>query len=215
MRVAVVSDVHGNLPALEAVLAEIEREDVDAIVCCGDVYELLPFGDECRELLERAGARFVRGNADPDLCWPLTLELAVEGLGRVLFCHATPRNNEDVFTEEIADEDVLWLFGPVDADVVVCGHTHIQVDRTIGRLRIVNPGSVGLPYEGERGAFWAVLGPGVDHRRTLYDAEAAAAAARALDRPDAADLAATLLSPPSRREALDTFTPMFPRAGGA
>lgn len=207
MRVAVVSDVHGNLPALEAVLAEIEREDVDQIVSCGDVYELLPAGHKCRELLERVGARFVRGNADPDLGWPLTLEQDVEGLGRVLFCHATPRNNEDVFTEEIADEDVLLLFGPVEADVVVCGHTHMQVDRRVGSLRVVNPGSVGMPYEGRRGAFWALLGPDVEHRRTDYDVEAAAASVG----DDRAEIAATLLSPPSRREALDEFTPMFPR----
>ena len=207
MRVAVVSDVHGNLPALEAVLAEIERERVDRIVCCGDVYELLPAGDECRALLERAGAFFIRGNGDPDLGWPLTLELGVEGLGRVLFCHATPRNNEDVFTEEIADEDVLRLFGPVAADVVVCGHTHMQVDRRLGDLRVVNPGSVGMPYEGLRGAFWALLGPDVEHRRTDYDVEAAVASLGE-ERPDVAEL---LLRAPSRREALDELTPMFPR----
>jgi putative phosphoesterase len=211
MRVAALSDVHGNLHALEAVLAEVEGVGVDAVVSCGDVYELLPSGAECRQLLERAGALFVRGNADADVDWPLTVELEVDGLGRVLFCHATPRNNEDVFTEEIADDDVLKLFGPVDADVVVCGHTHIQVDHLVGRLRVVNPGSVGMPYEGVPGAYWALLGPDVEHRRTAYDFEAAAAAARSVDRPDAEELAAMILSPPSRREALDEFTPMFPR----
>lgn len=172
MRVAVVSDVHGNLPALEAVLADIES--VDAIVCCGDVAGR--FGEECVKLLERMGARFVRGNADDGVDWPLTLELDVERLGRVLFCHGSPRSVEEILTRVSPEPRVEAALEGVTAEVVVGGHTHVQYDRTVAGRRLVNPGSVGMPYEGVRGAFWAVLGPGVDLRRTEYDVESAAAA---------------------------------------
>ena len=57
----------------------------------------------------------------------------------------------------------------VDADLVMCGHTHTQFDRTLGGVRVVNSGSVGMPYEDEPGAYWTLLGPGVEHRRTSYE----------------------------------------------
>ena len=94
--------------------------------------------------------------------------------------------------------DVARLFETVDADVVVCGHTHIQYDRTLSDgLRIVNPGSVGMPYEGTHGAFWALLGPDVELRRTEYDVDAAVAAMRMRGAPDAEEqLIKPLLEPP-------------------
>jgi putative phosphoesterase len=171
MRVAVVSDVHGNLPALEVVLAELEA---DALVCCGDVEG--PHGVECTALLEQAGARFVRGNADEDVDWPLTLELGVDQLGQVLFCHGSPRDENEILTRVSPESRVEAALAGVTADVVVHGHTHVQYDRGIAGRRVVCPGSVGMPYEGVQGAFWAVLGPDVDLRRTEYDVEAAAEA---------------------------------------
>ncbi len=170
MRLAVVSDVHGNLPALEAVLAEIQAEDVDAIVCCGDVYQGGPFGDECRALLEAARARFVRGNADAvaGADWPLTLELDVDGLGPVLFCHGSPRSEHEIVTKVSPEPRLEEILAGVSADVVVHGHTHVRYDRRVAGRRLVCPGSVGMPYEGVRGAFWALLGPDVDFRRTEY-----------------------------------------------
>jgi putative phosphoesterase len=167
MQVAVLSDVHGNLPALEAILTEIEG--VDAIVCCGDVAG--PLGDECLVQLDRMGARLVRGNADEGVDWPLTLELDVDGLGRVLFCHGSPRSEEEILTRVSPETRVAAALEGVTADVVVSGHTHVQYDRRVAGRRLVNPGSVGMPYEGVRGAFWAVLGPDVSLRRTEYEGQ--------------------------------------------
>src|SRR5439155_6393248 len=93
-------------------------------------------------------------------------------LGRVLFCHATPQNDVDVFLEGTPEGRVAPLFGGVAADVVVCGHTHMQFSRRIGEIRVVNAGSVGMPYEDEPGAYWALLGPSVELRRTQYDTAA-------------------------------------------
>src|SRR5205085_10201477 len=87
-------------------------------------------------------------------------------LERTLFCHATPRNDVDVFTELTPEERVAPHFEGVDADLVVCGHTHMQFDRTIAGVRVVNAGSVGMAYEEEPGAYWLL---GLDHRRTPYE----------------------------------------------
>ena len=81
----------------------------------------------------------------------------IDGLGTVLFCHATPRNEIDIFTRLTPEERLLPVFAGVDASVVVCGHTHMQFDRMVGRLRVVNAGSVGMPF-GTTGADWLLLG---------------------------------------------------------
>src|SRR5215510_10222649 len=109
----------------------------------------------------------------------------------------------DVFTVETPDERVRGLMDGVEADLVVCGHTHMQFDRSLGRLRIVNPGSVGMPY-GEQGAYWAMLGPEVSLRRTDYDREAAAARISAKDSEDAAEFAReNVLRVPSIEQAME------------
>ena len=201
-RVAALYDVHGNLPALEAVLAEL---DVDVVVVGGDV-AAGPWPDETLERLRALGdgVRWIRGNADRELArpsesteesgppphlisWmrkrlshdqlqflgdlPLTETLDVEGIGRVLFCHATPRSDDELLTR-ISDE-ARWraALEAVDADIVVCGHTHVQFDRRFGDVRLVNAGSVGMPYETHPGAYWLAIGPDVRHRRTDYDTE--------------------------------------------
>ena len=235
MRVAALADVHGNLPALEAVLREVERERVDAIVVCGDVASGPMPGETIDALRRLDGARFVCGNADrgvvetfdgrpaTDMRGPLAdwcarqvtreqrdflasfqeaVALEVDGLGRVLFCHASPRNDVDVFTAESSDERVRSLMRGVGADVVVCGHTHMQFDRRLDALRIVNPGSVGMPY-GEPGAFWALLDGDVRMRRTGYDREAAARRMKAKAAPDVeAFVTENVLAVPSVEEAM-------------
>ena len=113
--------------------------------------------------------------------WPLTHELDVDGLGRTLFCHAIPTADEPIFTRLTPDEDVAALLGDVDADLLVGGHTHVQFDRRLpSGLRIVNAGSVGMPYEGRRGAFWATARAARSSCGTPeYDVEAAVASMRA------------------------------------
>ena len=196
MQVAALYDVHGNLPALEAVLAEVP--DAAAIVVGGDV-AAGPFPSETLERLRGLGGcvRWIRGNADRELTpgeagyapphlmdWirermtkeqiaflhglPPTLTLDVDHLGRVLFCHAVPGNDMDIFTEATPEERVAPSFAGVDADVVVVGHTHMQFDRTVAGVRVVNAGSVGMAYEDEPGAYWTLLGPDVEHRRTAF-----------------------------------------------
>ena len=205
MRVAAISDVHGNLPALEAVLAEIERHGVDLVVSCGDVAG--PFGAECLERLVALGerVRLVRGNADDGVDWPLTAELDVDGLGRVLFCHGTPRSEHEILTRISPAARVAAALAGVDADVVVGGHVHVQYDRVVAGRRIVNAGGVGMPYEGVRGAFWALFGPDVELHRTEYDVEAAAAALGATGYPGAADQAGWLRQPPDPDEVSSYF----------
>jgi predicted phosphodiesterase len=225
MRVAALYDVHGNMPALEAVLAEVEREHVDAIVCGGDV-AAGPMPADALERLRAAGARFVRGNADRELGgWPaerlsddqlrflrslpLRLTLDVDGLGHVLFCHATPRSDEEIVTRLTPDDELASVLEDVPEPTIVCGHVHVQYDRMLAGHRVVNAGSVGLPYEGRPGAFWALLGPDVELRETAYDVEAAAALLRDTGYPEIDDvLASSLLQPLGSDEVSRHFEDM-------
>ncbi len=232
MRVALLSDIHGNLPALEAVLADVERENVDAIVVPGDTISG-PWAPEVFDRLVGLDAAFVRGNADREVVnrsdeygplqawsadrlgekrlavaatWPLTLELDVEGLGSVLVCHSTPTSEDPIYTRITPDEEVIELLGPVAADVLVCGHTHMQYDRRLSSgLRLVNPGSVGMAYEGRRGAFWALLGPDVEMWHTEYDVEAATDAIRASGAPVDEQMLRLLLEPLDSEHATAEF----------
>lgn len=205
MRVAALSDVHGNIDALEAVLADIEREGADVVVSCGDVAG--PFGRECVERLEALGerVRFVRGNADEDVDWPLTVELEVDGLGRVLFCHGSPRSELEILTRISSEPRVAAALAGVDAAVVVGGHTHVQYDRVVSAWRLVNVGSVGMPYQGSRGAFWGLVGPEIALRRTEYDVDAAAAAIESAGDELAVKQAAWLRDPPDPDEVSAYF----------
>ena len=196
MKVATLYDVHGHLPALEAVLADVP--DDAAIVVGGDV-AAGPFPSETLERLRALGDRvhWLRGNADRELTpgeqglappevleWvrarlsaeqiaflhalPETLELDVDGVGRVLFCHATPQNDVDIFTERTPEEHIAPQFANLGVDLVVCGHTHMQFVRTIAGVNVVNSGSVGMAYEDSPGAYWLLLGPGVESRQSAF-----------------------------------------------
>ncbi|MEJ7655336.1 MAG: metallophosphoesterase family protein [Chloroflexia bacterium] len=102
----------------------------------------------------------------------LTVEIV--GLGSVLFCHGSPRSDEEIITRATSPDRMSSMLSGVTKDVVVCGHTHVQFDRVAGGQRVVNAGSVGMPYEHRRGAYWALLGPDVRLQRTEYDFERAA-----------------------------------------
>jgi putative phosphoesterase len=242
MRIAAIYDIHGNLPALEAVVADIRRERVDRIVVGGDVVPG-PMPRETIDYLRQVDipVSFIRGNGDREVLaringietgavpeqfreamqwnaaqlrpddvallesWPPTLRLAIEPLGDVLFCHATPRNDTDIFTRLTPDDRLLPIFAATGARVVVCGHTHMPFDRSVGEVRIVNAGSVGMPF-GEPGAYWLVLGPGVQPRHTSYDLTRASERIRATAYPGAAEFAQrNVLRPPSEAEILAAY----------
>lgn len=255
-RVAVISDIHGNQPALEAVLAEIERERPDLIVVGGDVASG-PMPAECIERLMALGERacFLRGNADREVVarfddpsaaagagadpaaqsadwaagqinrsqrdflasFPETISLEIDGLGAVLFCHGSPRSDEEIITAISPESRLRPMLAGVTESVVVCGHTHVQFDRTVAGKRVVNAGSVGMPYEGQPGAYWAMLGPDVTLRRTEYDFERAAARIRTSGYPDAEEFAReNVLHPPSAEDATAFFEQLAeqPATGG-
>ena len=137
---------------------------------------------------------------------PLTASLAVDGLGSVLVCHSTPASDDPIYTRITPEGEPLALPGAIDADVFVCGHTHMQYDRTLASgLRIVNPGSVGMPYEGECGAYWALLGRDVAFRCTEYDVEACVAAIQVMGAPVRDVLLEQLLDPPDSIATTEHF----------
>jgi predicted phosphodiesterase len=116
---------------------------------------------------------------------PAFSSVVVDGLGDVLFCHATPRSDEERVTVFTPDERIAELvaLAPEEPAVVVAGHTHRQFDRPVAGGRMVNAGSVGRPYEPEPAAYWLRLEPEVRLQRTEYDTAAAAAAFAALGYP--------------------------------
>ena len=136
--------------------------------------------------------------------WPLTHELAIDGIGRVLFCHATPRNDTEIILKTTSEEKLRPIFDSLGVQLVVCGHTHMQFDRMVGRTRIVNAGSVGMPFQ-EAGAYWALIGPAVKLRRTRYDLTAAAARVRATAYPLSDQAAKGILTPPGEEATLEQF----------
>jgi predicted phosphodiesterase len=240
MRVAALYDIHGNLPALTAVLAEVEEAEPDVVVVGGDI-ALGPMPRKTLELLLTLGERalFVRGNCDRLMneeiteaglnadrtrwsavqlerghrAWlaalPDTQTVDVDGLGPTLFCHGSPRSDEEILTAISPDLRVAEAVKGVAEETVMCGHTHVQFDRLVADKRLMNAGSVGMPYESLPGAYWALLGPGVDLRRTDYDREAAAEAIRATTFPDAREFAAAnVLTVPSGQEATELFERM-------
>lgn len=249
MRVAVLSDIHGVLPALEAVLAEPDVRAADRIVLTGDI-AAGPLPAQTLDVLTGLGDRalWVRGNADRELValagggetsipdpiapWaavqlrsdhlellaglPSTVELDVDGLGRTVFCHATPRDDEEVALVDSALDRWSAVLSTVDSGVaaVVCGHTHMPFVRLVNGRLVVNPGSVGMPY-GRAGAHWALLGPGAALRRTEYDYDAACARiAASSGYADAAQWADFFVrARASDAEALAIFGPRDGRAG--
>jgi putative phosphoesterase len=227
-RVAVLSDVHGNAPALAAVLAEVERAEADLIVFGGDL-TWGPLPKETFELVRGLGARFVRGNADRAVLENVSesereqwmqehhtdemrellasfeeqVVVEVDGLGAVLFCHGSPRTDEECVTPETPEERVREFSAGVEERVIVTAHVHIQFDREVAGIRSVNAGSVGLPYEGRPGAYWALLGPDVELRRTEYDVDETIERYRRSGQPGVEQIVEMMVEPPEPREVID------------
>lgn len=243
MRIAAIYDIHGNLPALDAVLAEIAAEQPDLIVVGGDVAA----GPLPRQTIERLQsldlpAHFVRGNADREMVaafdgQPLDPKLPqgaqeqirwsvgqlgrvhrdflatftpptafpVVGLGDALFCHGSPRDEDEIITALTSEERLAQIVAAVQQPLVVCGHTHMQFNRVSGHTRVINAGSVGMPYA-DPGAYWLLLGPTVTLRHTVYDLDAAAEHIRAGSAPNAEEfIARNLRQPPTAAEAAALF----------
>jgi len=243
MVVAVLADIHGNLPALEAVLGEVGAAGAGLVVVAGDVLPG-PMGAECLARLGGLGVpvRYLSGNGErvslaaidkhpltevpepyrpsiewgaaqlgadqvTDLrLWPPTVDVAIDGLGHVLCCHATPRSDSEIVTRLTPEDRAAPAFLGVTAPLVICGHTHLRMDRTVAGHRVVNAGSVGMPFD-EPGAHWLLLdasGPRFVHTR--YDLEAAAAQIRATAYPDAESFAASyVLKVPGEEAILAAF----------
>ncbi len=237
--VAALYDIHGNLPALRAILEELQSLPIDAIVVGGDVLPG-PMPRECIDLLLESDwpIQFLCGNGDRAAldaregrnlegiaeryqpwiewsaaqlephhvealrAWPATIDLELPRQGTTLFCHATPRNDTEVFLKTTPEDVLIPLFAPVSANLVVCGHTHMPFDRRIGGKRVVNPGSVGSPY-GAPGAHWLLIGAELEWHGTAYDFEAARALIEASDFPGAMDFGREVLHPRPEAEMLE------------
>ena len=156
---------------------------------------------------EDEGRRWILQQLDrEEIEWLANLPFSTV-IDAVLYVHATPKDDESVITELTTEERLAELLDGVEQHLVVAGHTHMQLERTIGSTRFVNAGSVGRPYEGEPGAYWAVVTDGeVELRRTEYDLERAAAVFRASGHPLAVELAEeNVLTVPTRDKALAVF----------
>ena len=203
--VALLSDTHGVLPVLEAVLDEPDVRAADLVVVTGDLVSG-PMPVETLDALTALGERvlLVRGNADREVVEvargadcpypesvfaagalrPEQLELlaglphpvvrTVQGFGDVLFCHGTPRDDDEVVLVDTRLERWAEAFAqvPDTVRVVCCGHTHMPFVRLVDRRLVVNPGSIGMPY-GRVGGAWALLRNGqVSVRHTPVDVDA-------------------------------------------
>ena len=237
MRLAALYDIHGNLAALDTVLAETDALHVDLVVVGGDIV-WGPMPAAVLERLQDLGSRaaFIQGNADREVAdrvtddaeewvaaitrWcsdQLTDEergflrrlpeafVTTTALGPTLFCHGSPRSDEEKITPATRTDDIEAMLYGVSENLVVCGHTHMQFDRTIGATRVVNAGSVGLPYEGTPGAFWALIDEDIELRRTDYDIDEAAAAIRDSGCPDSDGLAEHVLQPPTPEHVMEQW----------
>ena len=128
----------------------------------------------------------------------------VAGLGPVRFCHGSPRSDEELVTFATPEPRMRALMESVAEKVLVSAHTHLQFDREVAGIRSVNPGSVGMAYEGRSGAaYWAMLGPDVELRHTEYDVEEAVRRYRATDDPSVDAMVEILLEPPTREEVVE------------
>jgi putative phosphoesterase len=246
-RVAAIYDVHGNQPALKAVLSDLKRVESDLVVVGGDVASG-PMPVEVLDLLQAVRDRvlWVRGNADREVVaaydggpraiealmsdpalamdgWAASrigkrqrdllasfsesVEVDIEGIGAVLFCHATPNSDEEIVTTVTPDGRLRGILAGTEQDVVVCGHVHTQYDRRLDDKRVINAGSVGLPYQGEPvGAFWTLLGTeGIELRRSDYELRTAVEEFRAVGYPAVDDIAESLLEPPDPSWVAELF----------
>jgi predicted phosphodiesterase len=253
MRIAALYDIHGNLPALDAVLAEVDLLDVDGIVVGGDVVpgpmmaetvaRLRDLGDRAqfvmgngdREVIAAfdagpdedaeetsfsrftawAAARLDRADRDFLAAFAPVVHVEVDDLGPTLFCHGSPRSDTEIITALTPPERLAPMLADVAEQVVVCGHTHHQFALDLDGRRVLNAGSVGMPYQGAAAAFWLLLGPEAEWRRTDYDIEGALETLRATGAPDVDEvmLHQSLEDPVTADEVARHFEDLAARGG--
>jgi len=234
VNVLALYDIHGNIDALEAVLADPRAADPDVVLVGGDVVPG-PFAAATLNRLAQLDTRWVRGNGErevaeaidgpepsPDDPARVTAKLTLDEIGTeaarplgdlpltveldgVLYCHATPRADDEMVTRVSAPERYATVLEGVTARTVVAGHTHQQHDVSVGEIRFLNAGSVGMPYEGDGAARWLWVADGEPElRRTEYDS--LAAGRRMLGAwPDARSLNASLVEPVDPMEVTRFF----------
>jgi predicted phosphodiesterase len=235
MNVLALYDIHGNIDALEAVLADPRTAHADVVLVGGDAVPG-PFAGATLDRLADLPARWIRGNGEREVAeavdapapgpedlaartaaitaaelgaerarelGELSLTLALDG---VLYCHASPRRDNEMLTRISPPERWTEALAGTDAAVVVGGHTHQQDDRAVGAQRFLNAGSVGLPYEGDTAAFWLWVADGVPVlRRTAYDARRAGERMLAAGVPDQESIRAAMIEPIEPMEVTELF----------
>jgi predicted phosphodiesterase len=204
---ALLYDIHGNLPALEAVLADADERGAERFVLGGDYAVFGAWPAQTVTRLRELDAAWIRGNVDRwaarpdddeipdpvrgavDRCAELmeaddVAELAsLPGqvvLDGVRYCHASPISDMRGFSPE-PDESDAELVGDASERRIVFGHTHVQFSRTTDDgIELLNPGSVGIPLDGDRRAAYALVADDgtVSTRRVAYDHQASADAIR-------------------------------------
>ncbi len=184
--------------------------DREVVATCDGQISHAKMSEEVRQITTWVAQQLEPSQRDFLSQLPEQITLQVEGLGDILFCHATPRSDEEIFTSITPLERLQSLFTGIEQRLAVCGHTHMQFERQVGRVRIVNAGSVGMPYADAPGAYWLLLGPeGYEFRRTAYDLETAAQQIRESGYPQAQDFAEeNVLVVPTAAEAIEVFERM-------
>jgi len=213
-RLAILSDIHGNLPALEAVLADMKNLDVDQVIVAGDVINFGPSSNQTAKIVIEQNWPVIRGNNeyflldantprapvewgdpiqfaptiwtiknfDPNLkniiaTWPDTINLRFNDAPPIQVFHGTPDTPWDSIHWTMSDEEIGKLLSSVDAEYVICGHTHLPMEVQVNRWHIFNPGSVGLPLDGIFSASYMLVdgdehGWRSDFRRISFDYDA-------------------------------------------
>lgn len=190
-RLAILADIHANLPALEAVIADMQPFNVDHVIVAGDVINWGPFSLEVVERITSLGWAIIRGNHEyyfldydtaraPDLwktfdtprwlngvlgnqwknriaAWPEAISLRYPDTPLVRVVHASPRDIREGIYDITPDDEVAAALQGVEESYVIFGHTHLRMNRQVGRWRLLNPGSVGAPLDTQLGASYMIL----------------------------------------------------------
>jgi predicted phosphodiesterase len=212
-RLAVLADIHGNLPALEAVIRDLADRPIDHVIVAGDVINWGPFSAQVVERVAKAGWAVTRGNNEDYLldfetprapsewgdrsqypllpwlrrqlagrphhtiaAWPDNLCLRFPNAPPIRVVHGSPRRHTEPIYPTATDAEITTMLGEVEESVVIAGHTHLPLDRSVGRWRVLNPGSVGVPLDGTRYARYLLLEAGAGgwrphFREVLFDME--------------------------------------------